>query len=123
MSDSQDSKNRVLIVDDDHALLEIFSALLEDYTIETCVSGKQAIEKFKTFQPDIVLLDQLIPAFNGVDCAKALLRLDKNAKIIAVYEYRNENDGNEMLQAGAIDRIQKPFTKTEITEKIEKHLQ
>ncbi len=121
MSDSQDVKKRVLIVDDDPALLEIFSALLEDYTVETCVNARQAIEKLKTFQPDIILLDQLMPKFSGVECTKALLKSDKNVKIIAVNEYRHNVD--EMLQAGAIDHIQKPFTKLEITEKIEKYLQ
>ncbi len=65
---------QILIIEDELPLREAFAFLLqsEGYKVEVAENGKVGLEKLKTFRPDIVLLDLLMPVMNGVEFLKAL---------------------------------------------------
>ena len=64
---------RILIIEDELPLREAFAFLLksEGYEVEVAENGKVGLEKLKTFQPDIILLDLLMPVMNGIEFLKA----------------------------------------------------
>jgi CheY-like chemotaxis protein len=64
---------KILIVEDELPLREAFAFLLqsEGYEVEVAENGKVGLEKLKTFHPDIILLDLLMPVMNGIEFLKA----------------------------------------------------
>lgn len=71
---------RILIIEDELPLREAFAFLLqsEGYEVEVAENGKIGLEKLQTFQPDIVLLDLLMPVMNGIEFLKAQAKRHKS---------------------------------------------
>lgn len=112
---------KILIVDDARLMRNIIrTALLEngDYKILEAVNGKDAVELYKSEQPDIVTMDITMEEKNGVDAAKEILAFDPNAKIIMVTSLGQEKLLQECVEAGISDYIVKPFTKERITSSV-----
>jgi DNA-binding response OmpR family regulator len=80
MSDTPRLKKVVLVVDDDLALCRIMSSALmaAGYEAPVANDGPQAIEKFQSLKPDLVLLDFAMPGMNGYDVVNELRRLEAN---------------------------------------------
>jgi DNA-binding response OmpR family regulator len=102
---------RVLLVDDDEALLTIYSTSLRThgYEVITASNGKAGIEKTKTQNPDLVLLDQVLPDIQGNEVLKTL-KEDPQTKNVPVAMLSNFGQ-NELIQTalnyGAVDYILK----------------
>lgn len=111
---------KILIVEDDIALLEALKLMLSDFEVEVAVNGKDAIEKYETFKPDIILMDIVMPEMSGIDATKEILKRNKDAKILAITAFA-KHKGKEMLEAGALEIIEKPFSKSELIGKIKKY--
>ena len=65
MSDQDCTTGKILIVDDELRNLRIVEELLDDFDVETARSGAQALEKLRSFSPDLVLLDVMMPVMEG----------------------------------------------------------
>jgi len=116
------TKNRqtakILIMDDDEAILTITSSMLEllNYEVETANGGAQAIEKYnkslKDGRPfDIIIMDLTIPGGMGGEVAvKKILEIDDTAKIIVSSGYENSSVMSNYKDFGFEDVIVKPFT-------------
>jgi len=102
----------VLVVDDvDTNVLILEEILKDDYNIITASNGKEALDKLKQidYLPKILLLDVNMPQMNGREMFE-ILRADKNFKRIPVIFITIENESeSELLEAGAVDFINKPF--------------
>lgn len=102
---------KVLLVDDDQALLTIFEESLkkDGFEVVTATTGQQGIEKAKTEKPDFVLLDQVLPDIQGNEVLTTL-KADLETKNIPVAMLSNFGQ-NELVQAainaGALDYILK----------------
>lgn len=74
MRNMQDESNQrlIMIVDDDQALGEMLSIVLESegFKTVTCLDGWRAVEMFPTLQPDLMLLDVMLPGLDGVQVAQ-----------------------------------------------------
>lgn len=115
-------KARLLIVEDDAAILEAVQLMISDhYTILTATNGEEAVRLYKMFKPDIVLMDIAMPVMDGVEAAKEIKKFDPNAKIVGITAYARRR-GQELLDAGALEIIEKPFTRRKLLETIEKYL-
>ncbi|RLI74936.1 response regulator [Archaeoglobales archaeon] len=112
---------KVLIVEDDIALLEALKLMLSNFDVEIAVNGKDAIEKYKSFKPDIVLMDIVMPEISGIEATREILKMDGNAKVLAITAFA-KHKGKEMLEAGALEIIEKPFSKSELIERIKKYV-
>ena len=113
---------RVLIVDDDLVLLDLLKMMLsKNYEVITATNGEEAVELYKRYKPDIVLMDILMPKMDGITATKIIKSMDPNAIVLAITAYA-PHKGEEMLKAGALDIIEKPIKKKELIEKIEKFL-
>lgn len=102
---------RILLVDDDQALMTVFQTALSGagFEVVTAVDGKSGIDKAKTTSPDLILLDQMMPDMNGNDMLK-MLKQDPETKHLPIAMLSNYSDSKvmqEAIQAGALDYILK----------------
>lgn len=103
---------KILIVDDEPDILEFIKYLLEreDYQVETAANGIEAIQKSKTFKPDLILMDVMMPIMDGIEaCRQIKLQPDtKNIFIIFLTARSEEYSEIAGFEAGADDYINKP---------------
>jgi DNA-binding NarL/FixJ family response regulator len=70
-------------------------------------SGSQAIEKYKSTQPDVTLMDIGLPDISGIEATKKILELNNNAKVIILTSHLSEKEVLDSLQAGACAYVMK----------------
>ena len=101
-----------LLLVEDHKLMRVGLKSLFDEQEELEVtseaeSGSQAIEKFKTTQPDVTLMDIGLPDISGIEATKKILELNNNAKVIILTSHLSEKEVLDSLQAGACAYVMK----------------
>ena len=66
-------KKRILVVDDDLSIISFLREILEtEYVLRTATSGEEALDSLSSFQPDIVLLDVMMPGINGYETCRKI---------------------------------------------------
>ena len=110
----------VLIVEDDRNIAELLQMYLEKegYTVTTAYDGGQGLSKFRAIQPDLVLLDVMMPVMDGWAVCKAI-RADSQTPVIMLTAKSETDDKVQGLRAGADDYITKPFEMKEVLARIE----
>ncbi|NGM73120.1 response regulator [Sphingobacterium sp. SGL-16] len=112
---------KILVFDDDRAILEIFSIVLESagYDVEISSTSHDIIEKVTAIEPDLVIMDNWIPEIGGVEATK-LLKSHPDFKHIPVIYCSANNDVESLAQrAGAETFLSKPFDLDELEKKVE----
>jgi len=102
---------RILIVDDEEAILKSLSAYLklEGFEVETATSGEDAIETARKQKFNIVLLDINMPGVDGIETLKAIKAMDFSIQVIMMTAYSTFDKTMKSLEFGASDYILKPF--------------
>ena len=116
---------KILICDDSilaRKQIKDVIATLGSPTLFEASDGQTAIDIYKEHKPDMVFLDIVMPKKDGNIAIEEIMSYDKNAIIIIVSSVGTQTQLKCALEAGATDFIQKPFTKEQIIESIEKHL-
>jgi len=110
---------KILVVDDELTLLNTVRAYLEQegYTVETAVDGRAALHTFRTFQPDLVVLDIMLPEVDGLELLRQL-RQDSDVYVIMLTAKADEMDKVIGLTVGADDYVTKPFSPRELVARI-----
>jgi len=112
----------VLIVDDETAIRELVSLMLSGrYKIVTAKDGREAIEKFKVFKPDYVIIDVMMPLMNGIEAIKQMKELNENVRIIALTAYADRKR-DELVEAGAVEILSKPFRRRDLIYALQKNV-
>jgi len=124
----ESGKRKVLIVDDDAEIVELIEEVLERdgrFEVKTASSGYEAGIATEQFQPELILLDYMLPDVNGNVVCQTIRRNPKfeNIKIVIVSGVVKEDEIAQLLKSGAEDFIRKPFNITELTDKITAVLQ
>jgi len=118
-------RNKILAVDDNQTNLAIIAELLEeDYDLKTAASGEQALEMARDFEPDLILLDIMMPGIDGYEVCRRF-RQDpylKHAKIIMVSARAMLAERLKGYEVGADDYIVKPFEEDELLAKVRVYL-
>ena len=101
-----------LMLVEDHKLMRVGLKSLFDEQDELEVtseaeSGAQAIEKYKSTQPDVTLMDIGLPDISGIEATKKILELNNNAKVIILTSHLSEKEVLDSLQAGACAYVMK----------------
>ena len=113
---------KVLIADDEPDILEIlkYNLLKEGYQVVTAKDGDEAIEKAKMFNPDLIVLDIMMPKKNGVEVCEILRLLPafKSTLILFLTALSDENTQIRGLETGADDYINKPISPKVLLSKI-----
>src|SRR5437660_7050918 len=120
MTSSESSGRQVLVVDDEPMLRNLLSRLLrmEGYEVLEAEDGQAAIEIVRASEPDLVLLDVMLPARDGLDVLGDLRRTS-NVPVILVSALGEEADRVLGLKMGADDYVVKPFSAAELSARIE----
>jgi len=102
---------KLLIVDDASSVLKALSDSLcaHGHEVYGAVNGEEALKKYTELNPDIVLMDVLMPKLDGVRATRSLIERDPEAKIIIVTALGKRGLENECIAAGASGFIMKPF--------------
>ena len=110
----------VLIVEDDRNIAELLQLYLEKegYAVTIAADGGQGLEKFRAIQPDLVLLDVMMPVMDGWTVCK-LIRAESQTPIIMLTAKGETDDKVQGLKAGADDYVTKPFEMKEILARVE----
>jgi len=114
---------KVLVVDDAAFMRMLLKDMITKAGYEIvgeAANGKEAIEKYKELNPDIVAMDMIMPEMNGIEATKEIMRLDPNAKIIVCSAMGQQMMVIEAMQAGAKDFIVKPFRQDKVIEVLSK---
>ena len=109
----------ILLVDDEEKVLDFMSSFLrnEGYEITTAQSGSEALDKIKSENPSLVVLDWMMPNMNGLDVCREIRKSSK-VGIIMVTAKSDEMDKIVGLEMGADDYITKPFSLRELLARI-----
>jgi excisionase family DNA binding protein len=116
-------KMRVLVVDDDPAIVEMLVELLERdgrFEVETAATGFDAGLKTRAFHPDVIVLDYMLPDINGNAVCRSI-RSDESlndVRIIIVSGVVEREHVEKLLEDGADDFIQKPFSIEQLVNRI-----
>lgn len=106
-------RSRILIVDDEEDILEIIKYNLERaaYVTETATNGEEALQKAKSFQPDLIILDIMMPRKNGMETLEALRKNETFKDTLVLFLTALGNDRAEIdgLNLGADDYVIKPI--------------
>ncbi|MCL2140458.1 MAG: response regulator transcription factor [Dehalococcoidia bacterium] len=110
MPDILNKPARVLVVEDDQTLSGVLKYNLskEGYLVLSAVDGAQALEVARTENPDIILLDIMMPKLNGLEVCR-ILRKESNIPILMLTAKSEEVDRVVGLELGADDYMSKPF--------------
>ena len=107
--------NKILIVEDEVSFSDALAYLLkkESYEVEVAVNGAEAIERFQTFTPDLILLDLMIPEVSGTEVCR-VIRSTSQVPIIMLTAKDSEIDKVVGLELGADDYVTKPYSSREL---------
>lgn len=110
---------KVLIVEDEISFSDALAYLLkkESYEVEVAVNGKQAIDSFNSFSPDLILLDLMIPEVSGTEVCR-VIRTTSQVPIIMLTAKDSEIDKVVGLELGADDYVTKPYSARELLARI-----
>lgn len=114
---------RVLIVDDAYFMRNLLKKALKEAgydVIGEAKNGKEGIKLYFELKPDIVTMDINMPDISGIEVTKQILSKDPHAKIIAVTGNNDDAVKQEILNAGALEYLQKPFQPAFLWSKIDK---
>ena len=111
--------SRILIADDDLAVLDAITYSLESeqFDVETATSGEEALEKARSSEFDVVLLNVMMPRLLGTDVCRTL-RAESDVPIILLSARDSELDRVLGLELGADDFIAKPFSMPELISRV-----
>lgn len=110
---AEDNRFKILLVDDEEDIIDIIKYNLEkeDYQVDTASNGKQAVEKAKSFKPDLILLDVMMPEMDGIEACVQIRELPDSADTIIAFLTARSEDYSQIagFEAGADDYIPKPI--------------
>lgn len=117
------TSKKILVVDDEKPISDIikFNLEKEGYEVVTAYDGEEAIEKVKEENPDLVILDLMLPKLSGLEVAKQI-RKTHEMPIIMVTAKDSEIDKVLGLEIGADDYVTKPFSNRELVARVNANL-
>ncbi|HGA4143491.1 TPA: response regulator YycF [Streptococcus agalactiae] len=114
---------KILIVDDEKPISDIikFNLTKEGYETATAFDGREALVQYAEFQPDLIILDLMLPELDGLEVAKEV-RKTSHIPIIMLSAKDSEFDKVIGLEIGADDYVTKPFSNRELLARVKAHL-
>ena len=120
-----EKKEKLLIVDDVAANIDILIAFLkDDYMIAAARNGRRAVQVAEKTQPDLILLDIVMPEMDGYEVCRELKQREstKNIPIIFITAVSEAMDEAKSFKLGGVDYITKPFSPLTVKARVKTHL-
>ncbi|MDF2964456.1 MAG: two component transcriptional regulator, winged helix family [Paenibacillus sp.] len=107
--------SKVLLIEDDQSIADMISIYLteEEYTVHWAADGKQGMELFRAIEPDVIMLDVMLPDTNGIDLCREL-RAVSSVPIMMISAKSEVSERVKALVIGADDYLCKPFSMREL---------
>ncbi len=120
------AESKILIADDNAANCELLEAYLADIDCEVCmaVDGQDTLDKVASFQPDLILLDIMMPKLNGFEVCKKIKEDARTRRImiLMVTALDERGDIERAVAAGTDDFLSKPVQKVELVKRVQNML-
>ncbi|HJG84741.1 MAG TPA: response regulator YycF [Weissella thailandensis] len=115
--------SKILVVDDEKPISDIikFNLTKEGYDVAVAMDGREALDLFESEEPDLVLLDQMLPEIEGTEVLRQI-RTKSQTPVIMVTAKDSEIDKVLGLEMGADDYVTKPFSNRELLARIKANL-
>ena len=123
------AKKHILIAEDDPSILKMTKLRLEHegYKVTTAVDGEEALQRAEAELPSLILVDVMMPKMNGYDVCRTLKRHPTTSRIPVVVFSASMSQvqhlADRCIEAGARDRIKKPFRTKDLLMKIDRALE
>jgi len=108
----------ILIADDDESARSVISQMLNrfGYRVLLAETGLEALAIYRNNREaiDLVILDLIMPKMGGKQCLKEILAIDPAAKVLIATGYKNNTTSEDIIEAGAINLVMKPFSMKEL---------
>ena len=111
---------KILVVDDEQSIVTLLKYNLEQagYMVDVAYDGNEALSKLETFNPDLIVLDVMLPEKDGIEVCKTI-RTEKNlVPILMLTAKDDEFDRVLGLELGADDYMTKPFSPREVVARV-----
>ena len=116
---------KLLIVDDSNIIRSKITRTLSQHNMEvvaTASNGEEAISLFAKTTPDVVTMDLTMPRMDGLECIRALRKLNSNVHILVVSALADKATAIQALKEGAQGFLCKPFSEADLTEAMDELL-
>lgn len=110
---------KILVIDDEPSIVKLVAAYLkpEGYEVLTATDGPSGLKVARTFKPDLVILDIMLPGMDGIELLSRLRR-ESDVYVILLTAKTEETDKIVGLSVGADDYVTKPFSPRELTARV-----
>jgi len=114
---------RILVVEDEESLADTvrYNLEREGYSVAVASDGRAALDRFRSENPSLVILDLMLPEMSGLDVCRQIRQIS-NVPIIMVTAKDSEADKVSGLELGADDYVTKPFSVRELVSRVRAHL-
>jgi CheY-like chemotaxis protein len=116
-------KSRILIADDNQPNVELLEAFLADVDcdIAVAIDGRETLEKVASFEPDLILLDVMMPKLSGFEVCKKIKSdpKTKDIMVLMVTALNERGDVERGVDSGTDDFLSKPVNKVELVKRVE----
>lgn len=104
-----------LLICDDSMLIRLqlknfITEKFKDYTVLEAKNGAEALELYKKENPDLVVMDIVMPEMDGIECLRNIKLINKHSKVLILSSVGNKEILKEALKAGADNFLQKPWS-------------
>jgi two-component system chemotaxis response regulator CheY len=113
----------ILVVDDVAYVRKTLTQILTAahyQVVGEAKDGQEAVDLFVKLRPDLVTLDIVMPKMSGIEAARRIIRLDKDARLIIISAMGQEHLVMEAINVGARDYILKPFAASDVLKTVER---
>jgi diguanylate cyclase (GGDEF)-like protein len=125
MSSNYNVRGKVLIVDNDPKTLKVLELRLknEGYELALATNGKQAIQLFNEFAPDLVLVDVNMPGMSGLEVLSEIKLKIPEIPVVVMTAFSSEEVAVDAVKKGANDYVTKPFNSKEICQVVKENIE
>lgn len=119
MSVADSSNTKILVIEDEERMARFVRLNLEQdgFQVSEALNGREGLDKLRTFMPDLVLLDVMLPDLDGFELLKMIREID-NVPVIMLTAKSEEEDKVRGLELGADDYVTKPFSPRELVSRV-----
>ena len=124
MTDMQaetEARHRILVVDDEPSIVDAVATALryEDYDVEEAGTGREALAAVTRFEPDLIVLDWMLPDIEGIEVGRRLREQGNRTAVLFLTAKDATENKVEALRAGGDDYVTKPFSLAEIVARVQ----
>ncbi len=120
-AEQTDSRHRILVVDDEPSIVDAVATALryEDYVVEEAATGREALAAVTRFDPDLIVLDWMLPDIEGIEVGRRLREQGHKTAVLFLTAKDATENKVEALRAGGDDYVTKPFSLAEIVARVQ----